>query len=90
MSDFRFCVDYNQEDCTIVLHGVYYAETHDVMYLRNGDPGYPGCPAEVAIDGIEIQVPGSNRTFVTTPEDWEHDRIKEFEDYVLNNPPERD
>ena len=32
----------------------YYPASPDVWYLSNGDPGYPGSPAEVEIESIDV------------------------------------
>jgi len=37
----------------------YTPGTPDVMYLPNGDPGYPGDPDELAIESIVIERKGS-------------------------------
>lgn len=53
----------------------YSPGTPDVMYLPNGDPGYPGDPAEleildVTLDGIRIlQWVEDNDDFITTVAD---------------------
>jgi hypothetical protein len=38
----------------------YRPGTPDVMYLRNGDPGYPGDPAEIEV--IEVYCEGEKVT----------------------------
>lgn len=43
-------VPYKGRDCHI--KGRFSPATPDVMYLRNGDPGYPGDPAEFDFDSI--------------------------------------
>jgi hypothetical protein len=44
---------------TLDINFDYSPAEPDVFYLRNGDPGYPGCDAEVSICSItSAQAPG--------------------------------
>ncbi len=44
---------------TIDINYDYSPEEADVPYLRNGDPGYPGCDAELSLCSItSLQAPG--------------------------------
>jgi hypothetical protein len=46
----------------------------DVYYLRNGDPGYPGCDAELSICSItSSQAPGLSFIMIFESLDSEHD-----------------
>jgi hypothetical protein len=53
---------YDEQDNETVyeIECACYAGTPDVPYLRNGDPGYPGDPAEceilkVSLNGVEVK-----------------------------------
>lgn len=50
------------DDRTLEVEGSYTPSTPDVHYLRNGDPGYPGDPAELEITKV---VDRATRTDVT-------------------------
>lgn len=52
--------------------------TPDVWYLRNGDPGYPGDPAEVEITSIKIK--GLELIDVL-----DYDTIEELEENLLES-----
>jgi hypothetical protein len=38
----------------------YSPATADVMYLPNGDPGYPGDPEEFYITGVKMMMPNGS------------------------------
>lgn len=66
----------------------YTSETPDVPYLRNGDPGYPGDPAEVEIE--EVYLGGVKLTPEQLKEEFCYDGVKMtlidwLYDYVENN-----
>lgn len=44
-------------DREVTIHGVFSPGTPDVMYLSNGDPGYPGTPAEFEALRIVLNLP---------------------------------
>lgn len=44
-----------EEDVEVVAH--CYPATPDVFYLKNGDPGYPGDPAECEIVAVKSTDP---------------------------------
>lgn len=59
----------------------------DVYYLRNGDPGYPGSPAELSICSItSTQAPGIDFITVLESLDSEHDTsiLEAIEDSCLS------
>jgi hypothetical protein len=39
----------------------YYPGTPDVMYLSNGDPGYPGDPDEANITSVTLYLEGGTK-----------------------------
>ena len=55
-------VPINGVETEVTVRGVYTKGTPDVFYLRNGDPGHPGDPAEVEDieatdeDGNEVEL----------------------------------
>jgi hypothetical protein len=51
----------------------YIPATRDVMYLSNGDPGYPGDPAELEI--LWALVSGVDVTTLLTENDDLYDRL---------------
>ncbi len=42
------------ENLILTIEGHYYPEEPMVWTLPNGDPGYPGSPAELVINSIKI------------------------------------
>lgn len=67
---------------TIELRGIefeiefdYYPEEQPVYYMSNGDPGYPGSPAEVEIQDITFEG-------VSMYEFFEED-LEQFEEAIL-------
>lgn len=49
--DFDFTIE--EENCTVHCTGYVTEGSPAVMYLRNGDPGYPEEPPEVEFDIVE-------------------------------------
>jgi hypothetical protein len=47
-------VEVNYRGLMLTVTGSYYKGRPMVMYLRNGDPGYPEEPPEFEIDKIEL------------------------------------
>lgn len=47
-------VTINYRGLEFTVEGTYHKATRDVMYMPNGDPGYPGDPAEFDIDSIKL------------------------------------
>ena len=47
----------------VIIHYRYSPGTRDVMYLPNGDPGYPGDPAELEIVKVEWPYESANIHF---------------------------
>ena len=54
----------------VVIHS---PATPDVMYLRNGDPGYPGDPAEVEV--LAAKLDGLDITALLPEDDSLYDRL---------------
>lgn len=52
---FDFHPEWYGIELDVVVEGTYTPATPDVMYLPNGDPGYPGDPAELEIDEVRIE-----------------------------------
>lgn len=44
-----------RDDTLVIFKLAYSPGTPDVMYLSNGDPGYPGSPAELEIVSAELE-----------------------------------
>jgi hypothetical protein len=47
-------VTINYRGLELIVDGTYHKATRDVPYLRNGDPGYPGDPAEFEIGSVKL------------------------------------
>lgn len=61
----------------IEFHGYYHPATPDVMYLPNGDPGYPGDPAEFNMDAIYLLLgPDKKPCIELFPEDFLEDHFE--------------
>ena len=54
-------------DLEVEVEFDYFPGTPDVMYMRNGDPGYPGDPEEVSV--IEAKLPDGTLTELTEDEE---------------------
>ena len=46
---FETTVEVGENEVDVVVEATYTPGTPDVMYMRNGDPGYPGDPPEPEI-----------------------------------------
>ena len=67
----RYDAEDNETEITLTVEASWTAGCPAVMYLRNGDPGYPAEPDEVEItsvtdeNGIEIELSESEMEKVT-------------------------
>ena len=52
MSEFTTTIEVNGDELDVVVEYTYSPGTPDVMYLSNGDPGYPGDPAECEVEAV--------------------------------------
>lgn len=53
-------------DDALFVEYTYYPGTRDVLYLRNGDPGYPGDPAECEIIKVSAMQDGPDLCSILT------------------------
>jgi len=52
MSEFTTTIEVHGDELDVVVEFTYSPGTPDVMYLSNGDPGYPGDPGECEVEAV--------------------------------------
>ena len=70
---------YDPDESEITVHFKYDAGRPAVMYLSNGDPGYPAEPDEINI--LKIECNGIDITDSLSTQEYEEIEIKLYEDW---------
>ena len=88
MAAMKLCKFVNRHDRvvldkqSIIVSWKFYPGTPDVWYLSNGDPGYPGDPAEAEIKSV-INL----KTLIPENwEDWDDDKMIRLENVLFAIP----
>ena len=66
----------------------YWPATPDVMYLPNGDPGYPGDPEELEVTKVYIRTKDDAPKSVILTDCFDADEITAIADQILEEGPD--